>query len=372
MNRIWDVAVAGGGVIGLAVAYELVKAGCSVVIVERGPLHGEAVAAAAGMLGAEAEAHQGDDFFRLCLFSRSLYRSWAAELEARSSVSIEYRAEGIIRAALDEEEEQELRARGERIPGAVWMDGDGLRRIEPELSPDVRGGYFFADDHQVHPVRLAEALRLASAGLGVRFREHTPVLGILTENGRAVGLRTTDGDVFAEAVVVAAGAWSSALLQTIGVRLPVEPVKGQCYALSPDRPVIRKTVYTRGCYIVPKADGSLWIGATQEYAGFDKTPTAAAVAELHQVASALLPVIKHARFVATWTGLRPGTPDGLPWIGPIEECPGLFVAAGHFRNGILLAPATGRLLREMILGEPLSHPIDCCSPNRTKREERRR
>lgn len=362
----YDAAIAGGGIIGLSVAYELAKTGRKVAVVDRGPLHGEAVSAAAGMLGAEAESHHGGAFFEMCKWSRGLYRSWAEELKDRSGVSIEYVPEGIIRAALDEADEAELLARAAWNSEAEWLSPEEIVRMEPEVaSGELRGGYYFRHDHQVHPLRLATALRRACAALDVAFHEDRPVTSLLKEGNRVTGLQTSAGPIFAQQTVVAAGSWSSSLLSPHGIDLPVFPVKGQCYSVAPEKPLTRRTLFVQGCYLVPKMDGTIWVGATQEEAGYDKTPTVGAMAALHAKAVRLLPAMERARFVRTWAGLRPGTPDGLPWIGFVPGVDGLLVATGHYRNGILLAPATGRLVKELASGEPCSFPIDHCSPARS-------
>jgi glycine oxidase len=367
MNDPQRILIIGGGIIGCSIAWELAKAGRSVTLVDKGRLGEEATSAAAGMLGAHVELHHPGPFFELCKISRELYRGWTEELKEESGISAQYIGEGIVRIARDDEDERELRSRLVWMDGAVWCGPDEMRRLEPALAPEVRGGLYLPDDHQIHPVALARALRAALFARGCAVREGVPALSLIREGDRVTGVRTAEGDLFADAVILAAGAWSAALVQPLGVELPVFPVKGQCLSLRPDKPVNVKTVFTRGCYIVPRLDGTVTIGATQEEAGFDKTATVPAIAALHETAAALLPGLADAAFVSTWTGLRPGSPEAVPYLGPLDEVPGLVFAAGHYRNGILLAPVTARLIRQLLLGETPIVPPEPFLPQRRLR-----
>ncbi|AFH60908.2 glycine oxidase ThiO [Paenibacillus caseinilyticus] len=345
--------IIGGGVIGCAAAFELSEAGFDCTVLDKGRLCSEATTAAAGMLGAQVETHHPGPFYELCRISQGMYRRWTDALEHTGGVSTEYIAEGILRAALTEEDEQELRSRLAWIQDARWCTPDELRELEPALSPKVRGGLHFPADHQVHPAALARALKAALVKQGCTIREETPVFRLLkdTRSGRITGVQTAEGPLYADTVVLAAGAWSPALTEPLGLPLPMFPVKGQCISVKPQAPLTQSTVFTKGCYIVPKADGSCLVGATQVEAGFDKRATAAVIADLHARASALLPALADAEFLSTWAGLRPGTRDGLPFMGTWETAPGLIFATGHYRNGILLAPAAGRIVRQLALGE---------------------
>lgn len=358
--------IVGGGLIGCAIAYELGKAGYRCTVLDKGPLLQEASTAAAGMLGAQVELHHPGPFYAFCRYSLSLYRAWTEELERISGVSVEYRDEGILRAAFTEADELELRGRLSWMQDARWLDRDELLAAEPELSPDVRGGLQLPADHQLHPRRLAQALKAALVRQGCELRENTPVFELTraSGNGRVTGVRTAEGTLDASLVVLSAGAWSPGLADAIGLRLPIFPVKGQCISLRPSAPISRFTLFTQGCYIVPKEDGTCLVGATQVEAGFDKRATAAAVGELHARAARLLPALADAELADTWAGLRPGTRDGLPFLGWCPDAPGLMIATGHYRNGILLAPATGRIVRELADGETPEVALDAFAPGR--------
>jgi len=369
MNQVHNASsaiIVGGGLIGCSIAYELSKAGIACTVIDQGALLEEASIAAAGMLGAHVEIHHPGDFFEMCKRSRSLYASWAEELQERTGISPQYIAQGIVRAALTEEDEQELRSRMDWIGEDVsWLSPADLREIEHRLTEDTRGGLYFAEDHQIHPVYLARALRSAVIQLGCVIRERTPVLELLTEGSRVYGVRTAQNEVHADTVIIAAGAWSGSLLKPLGKQLNTFPVKGQCFSVRTGGPLLTRTAFTKGCYIVPKLDGTMLIGATQEEAGFDKKVTVEAISKLHQTASRLIPALQQAEFVASWAGLRPGTPDGLPYLGRFDGLDGLIAATGHYRNGILLAPITGRLIRQLICNQPLDLDLRSYSPDRS-------
>lgn len=360
------VIIVGGGIIGCSAAFELSKAGFACTLIEKGALNQEASTAAAGMLGAQSETHRPGPYYELCRLSQQLYRAWTDELEQVSGLMAQYVAEGIVRAALTEEDEAELRGRLSWIRDAEWVQPAEMLKLEPELTAAVRGGLYLPADHHVHPVWLAKTLQAAIAKQGCTIREWTPVIRLLTEpgSGRIRGVQTSEGPLYADLVVLAAGAWSPGLTEPLGLSLPMFPVKGQCISLKTEAPLIRSTVFTKGCYVVPKRDGSYIVGATQTEAGFDKRPTAKVIGELHAKAAALLPRLAEAEFVSTWAGLRPGTRDTLPFLGTWDAAPGLIFATGHYRNGILLAPATARIVAELAQGRPTSADLAPFTPAR--------
>jgi glycine oxidase len=356
--------IVGGGIIGCTIAWELTRSGIHCTLIDKGALNQEASTAAAGMLGAQVETHHPGSFYELCRLSQRLYRDWSHEVNRISGISPQYIEEGILRAALTYEDEQELKSRLPWIQDAEWLSAADMLALEGGLSPHIRGGLRFAQDHQIHPVHLAKALQAGLHKLGCEIREWTPVLSLIERQGRIEGVQTAEGQLFADHVIVCAGAWGSSLTEPIGLQLPLFPVKGQCISLRTEGPVIRSTVFTKGCYIVPKMDGSMTIGATQEEVGFNKRCHISAVSELYTKAVQLLPGLDQAELVNTWAGLRPGTRDGLPLLGTSIQAPGLTIAMGHYRNGILLAPATGRLIKQQLLGERTDMDLTPFSPDR--------
>jgi glycine oxidase len=360
------VIVVGGGVIGCAIAYHLARRGVPVTVVERGELAGEASGAAAGMLAPLAEAHAPGPFLDLCLASLSLFPSLAAELEAVTGIGIGYERTGTLRVALSAEDEDALRERyrwqkGTGLP-LEWLGGDMARELEPALSPRVRCAVLSPDEGQVDPQRLTMALAGAARAHGAHLLLSTPVAGILRRGRRILGVRLPSGLLRGGHVVVAAGPWTGRLLRGLGLYLATPPRRGQMLAYHA-RPV-RHIVWGPDGYLVPKAGGVTYAGATVESVGFRRRTTARGLRRLAQMARGLVPALGHAEVASAWAGLRPGSPDGLPIIGPVPGWEGLTVATGHFRNGILLAPITGRLVAQRICGEGTDLPLGPFSPAR--------
>ncbi|MEI7024885.1 glycine oxidase ThiO [Paenibacillus sp. y28] len=372
--------VVGGGIIGGAIALELRLQGADVTLLDAGRIGGEASGAAAGMLGAHVEIHKPGPFFDLCRYSLGLYKDWTDQLAAWSGISPQYIPEGIVRLALDEEDELEVKGRESWIQSGRARSTEELRQLEPKLTSEGRGGLYFESDHQIQPVQLMASLADALRNSGCQVLEHTPVLSLLTESDlagtthaasparkqRVIGVRTPQGTLQADYVIVAAGSWSSSLFASVNLRLPVTPVKGQCISVRPRKPQQRpaKTVFTKGCYVVPKSDGTVLIGASQEHIGYDKALEIPVINRLYNQAIRLVPDLQDAEFVSTWAGLRPATPDELPYLGHVDSHPGLIAATGHYRNGILLAPATGRLIADLIMGREPAVDLAPYAPNR--------
>ncbi len=206
--------------------------------------------------------------------------------------------------------------------------------------------------------RLVRALRQALLQMpNVTLHEHCPVSGFVLDGVRICGVQTAQGELLADRVVLAVGAWSGQLLSTLGVELPVEPVKGQMILYKCAEDFLPSMVLADGRYAIPRKDGHVLVGSTLEYAGFDKTPTDEALASLQASAVALLPALADAEVVGHWAGLRPGSPEGIPYIGEVPDYPGLWLNCGHFRNGLVLAPASCQLLADLMLGrEPIVDP----------------
>jgi len=336
-----DVAVVGGGVIGLACAWRATQRGLAVTVVDPAPGSG-ASHAAAGMLCPVTEVHYGEEpLLALTLDSARRWPSFAAEITHESGIDVGYRTEGTLAVALDDDD---VRALDEllRFQQSLGLTVDRLRSrecrsLEPQLSPRVCGGAVFHGDHQVDNRRLVTALLVACERRGVDL-VRCPATSV-TADGVVLG----DGSVVpAGRVVLAAGCWSAALADEV----PVRPVKGQILRLGfdpADPPLVRNLrglADGRPVYLVPRAHGELVVGATVEELGFDTTVTAGAVHELLRAASDLVPGISELRLVETHAGLRPGTPDNAPVIGPSRHDPRTIYATGHYRNGILLAPVT--------------------------------
>ncbi|ATL27108.1 glycine oxidase ThiO [Streptomyces formicae] len=358
-----DVLVVGGGIIGLVTAWRAAQRGLSTAVVDPAP-GGGAAQVAAGMLAAVTELHYGEQtLLGLNLASARRYPDFAAELTEASGHDIGYRACGTLAVALDSDDRAHLRELHalQRDSGLAseWLTGRECRRLEPMLAPGVRGGLRVDGDHQVDPRRLTAALLVACERAGVVFhRAWAERLSVVRD--RARGVVTADGtELTAGQVVLAAGSLSGRLAGVPDdVLPPVRPVKGQVLRLTVPRayaPFLSRTVraVVRGShvYLVPRENGELVVGATSEELGWDTTVTAGGVYELLRDAHELVPGITELPLTETRAGLRPGSPDNAPMLGP-TRLPGLQLATGHYRNGVLLTPITGDVLAHaLVTGE---------------------
>jgi len=352
-RKSYDAVVVGGGLIGLACAWRAAQRGLSVIVVERGEPGSGASGVAAGMLAPVTEAEFGEEpLLRLNVAGRVLWPAFAAELEERTGLPTGYRETGALVVAADRDDAEELRRHHalQRSLGleAEWLPPSGCRRLEPGLSPRVGGGVLAPKDAQADPAAVVRALRAALEDAGGKLAR-TAVNGVRAEARRVTGVDTADGELEAEAVVLAAGAWSASLADGPRVR----PVKGQILELrardGTPEPVGR-IVRTPRCYLVPRGDGRVVLGATVEEQGFDTTVTAGGVHRLLEAAWEVVPEVGELELVAARAGLRPGSPDNAPVIGP-GEADGLFWATGHHRNGVLLTPITAAAVVAMLVGE---------------------
>jgi glycine oxidase len=349
------LVIAGGGVIGCAVAYYAQKAGAQVVLLERGEIGGEASGASAGMLIEPLEDTGREDFGALRRASLDLYPALLEEVQEASGVGVEYVRCGLLRTARSEASAATLRSLVERkrdcVSGLEWVAPDTLRQLEPALSPRILGAAYSPRDANLNPGLLTQALALAAERLGADVRRGEAVTGFLGRGARLRGVNTHNGGVAGDAIVLAAGAWTGALAMRLGVRLRTRPRRGQMLAYRST--AVRHAVWGEDGYLVPKPRGFLWAGATVEDTGFRARTTARGLAGMRRMASGLVPALRRAEPVSAWAGLRPGSPDGLPVIGRLPGRENVYIAGGHFRNGILLAPVTGKLLSELVLeGRP--------------------
>lgn len=373
-----DVAVVGGGVIGLVTAWRAAQRGLSTTVVDPEP-GGGAARVAAGMLAAVTELHYGEEsLLALNLASSARYPDFTAELEEASGQETGYRSCGTLAVALDADDRAHLRELHslQRRCGldSQWLTGRECRRLEPMLSPSVRGGLRVDGDHQADPRRLTTALLLACERAGVAFRRAAAVR-LTVAGGRAAGVRLDDGtDAAAGQTVLATGSWTSRLEGVPEGLLPsVRPVKGQVLRLRMPPgsgvygPFLSRTVraIVRGghVYLVPRANGELVIGATSEEMGWDTTVTAGGVYELLRDAHELAPGVTELPLTETSAGLRPATPDNAPLIGP-TALPDLHLAAGHHRNGVLLTPVTGDAMGELLATGELPEQARHFTPGR--------
>ncbi len=347
-----DVIIIGGGVIGCSIAYYLAKAGVKSLVLESGELGGEASKAAAGMLAPLSHTTGPSPFLDLCIAGLYSFKGLPEELKDASGIDIEYIPHGIIRVAFTEEEKTHLETllewQAESGLEVRWLDSEELRDLEPALSPDIVGGLYSPEEHQVRGARLVQAYAQGAANLVGRFRERSSVIGIIDQNHKIAGVRTSEGEIYTDKVILATGAWTGLYEGLLGVNLPVFPVRGQTVLLHKTPSPIKHSIASSQGYVVPKVDGSLVVGATVEKVGFDKRLTAAGVVSMTEVASSLIPELADAEFLGGVAGLRPSTKDGMPVLGAVPGWEGLDIASGHFRDGILLSAITGKLMTELI------------------------
>ncbi|MGQ4272835.1 glycine oxidase ThiO [Terrihabitans sp. B22-R8] len=356
----FDVAIVGGGIIGLAIGRDLLKRGLSVAVFEKERVGSGATRAATGMLAATAEVEPGeDDLLPLTLASQQLWPQFAAELEAETEISVDYKSEGTMVVALSRDEVERLRFRHQlqtRLGlSTEWLSGSAAREREPGLRPNVSGAIFCAQDHQVDARRVSAALEKAFVNAGGVLFENAPVIS-LQRNGRKVtGVATDQGEHAASTVVLAAGAWSPQLVPDL--HLHVRPLRGQSLSLrmDPRVPALSHIVWTEQIHMAPKGDGRLIVGATVEERGFDTSNTAGGVFALLEAARQALPSIEELAIDEIWTGFRPTSLDDAPILGEVGV-DGLVVATGHHRNGILLAPITARALADLVTEGRMTGP----------------
>ncbi|GGV05209.1 glycine oxidase ThiO [Actinomadura cremea] len=368
-----EIVVIGAGIVGLAAAWRTASRGGAVTLVDPEPASG-ATSVAAGMITPVSELAYGEEpLLRLNLASRDRYDAFVAELEELTGASTGYRDDGLLQVAFDTDDLavlDDLR----RFQASLGLPVEALtgrecRRQEPMLAPGVRGGLLAPRDGSVDPRRLAAALLTACEKLGVRIVRRRAA-GVVVERDAAAGVRLEDGTVVrADRVLLAAGPWSGDLEGLPAGTVPsVRPVKGQVIRLRTRVPFLRRC--TRGLvkgspvYLVPRADdGEIVLGATQEELGFDTRVTAGGLWELLRDARELLPGITELEFAEVTAGLRPGSPDNAPVMGP-SALPGLVLGTGHFRNGVLLAPVSADVLAATLLDEPVPEVAAPFSPDR--------
>lgn len=362
-----DAIVIGGGIIGCSIAVSLAQTGVKVTVLERGRAGEEASWAAAGMLSPQTDATGASAFFDLCMTSRSIYRDFAAEIEELSGMDPCYQDDGIVCVALSEDEAEKMAgwSAWQKNQGMAvdYISAGGVFELEPAVTPSAHACAFIPGDHQVDNRKLTEAVIRAARRLGVEIVEGTDVDGVAVQNGKAIGVRCKGRVMSAGAVIMAAGCWSGNLLQSAGLNIPVVPARGQMVALKgPSRP-FAPVIHGINCYLVPRRDNRVVIGSTIEYVGFHKGITAGGIGLLLASAIALVPALEQFEMVETWSGLRPDTPDHLPVLGRCQV-ENLYLATGHFRNGILLAPITARLITECLMGSPSQTDLEPFSPER--------
>jgi glycine oxidase len=350
--KSWDVIVIGGGVIGLSLAIELRRNGASVLVVERGQPGQEASHAAGGML-VDCALETPAALQPLATASARIYPEFVQQLQIESGLNADLRDEGTI-LLLSAEHSIKSGTKDFR------MSAEQIVELEPALAALNRPA-FYLNERSVDPRGLTAAALAAARRLGVEVSSGEEVMAVDVSEGRAAGVITTKTKFSSARVVNCAGAWTG---QIAPHAFPTRPVKGQMLCLlSPSRGLLQHVIRTPEVYLIPRSDGRILVGATVEDVGFDKRTDLATIQRLHRAALVLVPELRNAKVHGDWAGLRPGTPDGLPILGATPT-PGYFVATGHFRDGILLAPITARVMAQVVAGKKPDCNLDAFSPSR--------
>ena len=349
MAKQQQVVIVGGGVIGLLTAFNLATQGQAVVLLERAGLGQESSWAGGGIVSPLYPWRYSPAVTALAHWSQDFYPQLAEHLFAATGVDPEVHTTGLYWLDLDDEAE-----------ALAWAAREGRPLSKVDISaahdavPVLGGGYsqaiYMANVANVRNPRLVKSLKAALLALpGVTLHEQCEVTGFVVDAGSVVGVNTAQGPVLGDQVVLAAGAWSGELLGTLGLSLPVEPVKGQMILYKCASDFLSSMVLAKGRYAIPRRDGHILIGSTLEHEGFDKTPTDKALESLKASAVELIPALADAEVVGHWAGLRPGSPEGIPYIGPVPGFKGLWLNCGHYRNGLVLAPASCQLFADLLL-----------------------
>jgi len=351
------ILMVGGGAVGLLSARLLAEAGAEVCLLDQGALGGESSWAGGGIVSPLYPWRYSSAVTALAHWSQDFYPQLGARLLSETGIDPEVYVTGLYWLDLEDEAAALAWAARERRP-LLEVAIEAVHKAVPALGPGFSRALHMPDVANVRNPRLTKALRAALAQMpNVSLHERCAVSGFIREGERICGVRTAAGDLRADRVVVAAGAWSGELLKTLGLELPVEPVKGQMILYKCAEDFLSSMVLAKGRYAIPRRDGHILIGSTLEHAGFDKTPTEHALESLKASAIELLPALAGAAPVRHWAGLRPGSPEGIPFIGPVPGCEGLWLNCGHYRNGLVLAPASCRLLADSMLGrQPIIDP----------------
>lgn len=357
----------GAGVIGCAVAYELARRGSRVHVIDRREVGQGATQASAGVLAPYITAHEGSALFELGGRSLELYDEFVSRVVDDSGATVQYVRCGTLEIARDNASVDRLK----RMVGtyrdlgivAEYLDKKSIHQEEPQLSSSVLSGLVVESHGFVGATDLTSALRRAAGVHGVTFTPSTSAARVFSRNG-TLQVETPVDTVSCDAVVMAAGSWSGQVEAEGEEAVPVRPVRGQLLHLGWPKFPPERVIWTDQCYLVPWTDGSVLVGATVEDVGFDERATVAGVQQLIDMTCDIIPTARKAWFQGVRVGLRPGTPDDLPVIGPSERLPGLFYATGHFRNGVLLAPLTARIVADYLLDGKRDKALEATSLSR--------
>jgi glycine oxidase len=355
-SQAFDTLVVGGGVEGLTSALALADRGSRVAVIDAARPRGPSSWAGGGILSPLYPWTHSLGVNRLAWRSQALYPDLCRTVQAETGVDPELRSAGMLyvdfpsHPPVDHEAARQWATEhGVRLEE---LEGDGVTEREPQLSPLASSAVYMPEVAWVRNPRLMRGLVRLAQERGVQILEGVSVLGLSTEGDLVRGVRTDAGPMESERVIVAAGAWSGTLLaDSLGEELPVHPVKGEMLLLHADRPLLGGVVMAGSHYLIPRADNRILVGSTVKDRGFDARPSLGGMRSLTQAAVEMVPDTAVLKVEDYWAGLRPGSPDGAPFIGPLPGWRGIYVNAGHFRNGLVQAPASAELLAARVAGE---------------------
>lgn len=345
-----ECIVIGGGVIGMMTARALHLSGMEVLLLERGSLGGESSWAGGGIISPLYPWRYQNSVNQFAQHSKTLYPDLVAGLSDESGVDCELLHSGLL--VIDQDENEAALAWAQQWSENLQQitDRKTLSSIEPVLAEGIEQALWMPDVMQVRNPKIIKALKGSFEYLGIAYREHASVEEIVISNGCVTGVRLGDEVLGADRVIVAGGAWSAGLIDAVQ-HVDVEPVKGQMIMFKGKPDLVKRITLSQGHYIIPRRDGHVLAGSTLEKAGFDKTTSDSALEELRETAAAIVPVLASLPVERQWAGLRPGTKNGIPYVCAIDEVDGLYLHAGHYRNGIVLGPASVQLMTEIVLGK---------------------
>lgn len=351
MNQTSDVVVLGAGVVGLMSAIDLAREGLSVTVVERRARGREASRAAGGILSAMRPWALVPELAMLSDASEARYPSLTEELRDATGIDPEWRRCGMMVVDSDQ-----------AIPARLWSNRTGKQveildvnasvTLEPAIRPGSTPAIRLPDVAQIRNPRLMDGLGRLAELRGVKLTEYAGACGLFVRHGRCEGVITDAGVIRGRRVILSAGAWSGALLARVGIRCPVSPMRGQMIWYRVPRGTVEHIVIHEGHYLIPRSDGVLVVGSSAGEPGFSTQTSSEMTRDLHQAAVRIMPQLDRTPVRGQWSGLRPWCPDGLPYIGAAREVEQLFMCVGHYRSGMALAPASARLVVDIMLGRP--------------------
>lgn len=345
-----DHIVIGGGIIGLLTAYYLTEAGARVMLVERGATGRESSWAGGGIISPLYPWRYPAAVTELVQWSQSHYPDLIAHLQTETGIDSELLESGLL--ILDSgEQDQAISWAKQTGTSLLMISNDDAQQLQPGIKNTGENAIWLPDVNQVRNPRLVKALRQYLLQQGVQLKEHTDVSGILTSHQQVGGITTQDETIYCQSVIIACGAWSAELANQLGITLDIQPVRGQMILLKTLPDTLKRIVLDNDRYLIPRRDGSVLVGSTLEHVGFDKRTTPAAEAELLESALDIIPQLKNFPVTHHWAGLRPGSKTGVPTIGAHPAIKGLFINSGHYRNGVVMAPASASLMTDIILGQ---------------------